>query len=212
MPFPEPHIAGIYLLAAAAAVLAPGPDMAFFLGAAVRDGVKAGLVAIAGVAAGLLAHSLLAAFGLSVLILASPTLFSALKIAGALYLLWLALQALRSGAFPVISQRGSRGRGLASIFAQGFAINLLNPKIIVFFMTFLPQFVAASDPQAGARLFLLGLAYIGVVLVLTPPMVVMAHRLTGFLRDNPLASKIANWTFAGVFGAFAIGLLAARRI
>ena len=153
---PDPAVLLPFALAVVVIALTPGPDMAFFLGRALTQGRAAGLAAMAGATTGILVHTMLVALGLSALIVAAPTAFLALKVAGA------ALPRLargpgdppRLGADPARPPRARRS--LAATWASGLAINLLNPKIVLFFMTFLPQFVRAGDPHAAAQLVTLG--------------------------------------------------------
>ena len=163
-----------------------------------------------GASAGLLVHSILVAFGLSALIVASPSLFLTLKIAGAAYLLWLAVDALRNGS-TLRLQGAVSSKPLAGVFLQALGINLLNPKIIIFFMTFLPQFVTAGDPHASGKLLFLGVVFVVIALPLTVPMILLASKLTHWLRQNPKATRIIDWVFASVFGAFAVKILLTER-
>ena len=111
-------------------------------------------------------HSLLAAFGLSALIAASPAVFLALKIVGALYLLWLAVDAVRNGSSLNVKPGSQAACALWShAGARASRVNLTNPKVVLFFMTFLPQFVDAHDPHAAAKLLFLGIYFV----VLTYP-------------------------------------------
>src|SRR5690606_33646376 len=112
--------------------------------------------------------------GISALIVASPMAFFVLKIFGAGYLVFLAWQALTKGsAFTPATSKGPR-MSLARSFSAGLGVNLLNPKVILFFMTFLPQFVSAHDPHAPGKLFFLGLLFIGLSIPVTAPMVLAA--------------------------------------
>lgn len=188
----------------------PGPDMTFFLGRTLAQGVKGGFAAMAGASTGLLVHSLLVAFGLSALILASPTAFLVLKLAGALYLLWLAFEAIRHGS-ALRLQGKAAAKPLTKVFAQGLAINLLNPKIIIFFMTFLPQFVQPSDPHASGKLLFLGVMFVLIALPFTIPMILAANKLTQWLMRNPRVTRAIDWSFASVFGAFAVTILMTQR-
>lgn len=187
--------------------LTPGPDMTLFVGRALSEGRAAGLAAMAGAFSGVVVHTALVALGLSALIVASPTAFMALKMVGAGYLVWLAAQAiLRGSAFsPDTAKR--KPRPLTTHWATGFGINLLNPKIILFFMTFLPQFVSAGDPHAPGKLFFLGLSFIPLSIPLTVPMVLAADRFAGLLRKSPRVTRIVDWLFASVFSAFAAKIL-----
>ncbi len=199
-----------FALAVVVISLTPGPDMTFFLGRALSQGRAAGLAAFAGATTGVLVHTLLVALGLSALIVAAPTAFLALKIAGALYLLWLAVQALRHGSALTLPDRAQAPRSLASTWASGLAINLLNPKIVLFFMTFLPQFVKASDPHATAQLLALGLLFVVIASLICVPIVLAAGPFAATMRRSPLIARGLDWLFAGVFTAFAAQILFSR--
>lgn len=206
-----PDASTIVQFAAATFIIAitPGPDMTLFVGRALNHGRAAGFACMFGAMTGIVIHTLLVALGLSALIVASPQAFLTLKIAGAGYLVWLAWQALRHGsAFAPRKERGP-GRSLFRHWATGLGINLLNPKIILFFMTFLPQFVSAEDPHAPGKLLFLGLLFIPLSLPLTIPMVVAADGFSGLLRENPRVTRAVDYLFAGVFSAFALKILTA---
>ena len=190
--------------------ITPGPDMTLFVGRALSEGRAAGLACMAGAMTGCAIHTTLVALGLSALIVASPQAFLALKIVGAGYLIWLAWHAIRKGsAFsPDTAQR--KARPLWKNWATGIGINLLNPKIILFFMTFLPQFVSASDPHAASKLLFLGLSFIPLSLPVTVPMVLAADGFAGLLSRSPRITRVIDWLFAGVFSAFALKILTAQ--
>ncbi len=203
---PELPVLLAYLAGVVVIAITPGPDMTFFLGRTLAQGVSGGLSAMIGASTGLLVHSLLVAFGLSALIVASPMLFFALKIAGAGYLLWLAFSAIRHGSTFRFESR-VKPKSLWQVYLQGLGINLLNPKIILFFMTFLPQFVSAADPHASGKLLFLGLLFVVVAAPITVPMILAAGWLTGWLKRQPRVTRAVDWVFASVFGAFAVKIL-----
>lgn len=206
---PDPAVLAAYTAAVALLTLTPGPDMALFIGRTIAGGRRLGFAAFLGTAAGLVVHSALAAVGLSALLAASATAFTLLKIAGAGYLLLLAVEAVRKGsAFRL--DGGAAAESAWRTFAKGFTVNVLNPKIVVFFVTFLPQFVEPDDPAAAAQLFLLGLWYVVVTFPLTVVMILGAERLAVLLRTRPKLLRAIDWAFAGVMGAFAVRLLTAR--
>jgi threonine/homoserine/homoserine lactone efflux protein len=155
---PTLPVLAAYVAAVLVITFTPGPDMTLFLGKAVRQGRASGMAAMLGASTGVLVHTVLVALGLSALVAASATAFLVLKIVGALYLLWLAVQALRHGSALNLDAGGAppQGEPLYRTWLQGLGVNLLNPKIIMFFMTFLPQFVAAGDPDAAEKLIFLG--------------------------------------------------------
>ena len=189
--------------------LTPGPDMLLFLGRTLSGGRRAGFAAMLGAATGLLVHTLLAAAGLSALLAASSDAYRALKFAGAAYLLWLAVQAIRGGGG--LSVRPGRIEPLPRTYLTGLGINLLNPKIVAFFVTFLPQFVAAGDPQAGAKLLFLGLFFVTCLgMPVCSALILGAERLTGLVRRRPRVGRIMDYLFASLMGAFAARLLLTR--
>lgn len=210
MALPEASVLLPFALAVVVISLTPGPDMTFFVGRALAQGRAAGLAAYAGATTGVLVHTLLVALGLSALIVAAPKAFLALKIAGALYLLWLAVQALRHGSALTLPSRPPARRGLAAIWVSGLAINLLNPKIVLFFMTFLPQFVSASDPGAMSKLIALGLVFVAIASLICVPIVLAAERFSAAMRRSPRIARIIDWLFAGIFTAFAAQILFSR--
>jgi len=195
--------------AAASAILAitPGPDMAFFLGRTAQGGRRLGFLALLGTLTGLFCHALLAALGLSTLLALSASAFMVLKIAGCGYLLWLALQAIRRGvALPVAGRAGGR-KGALRTYLAGVAINLFNPKIVVFFLTFLPQFVSSGDPSASTQMLVLSLLFITVGALACGAIILCAERFMAAWRMNRRAMRILDYGFAGLMGLFAGKLL-----
>jgi threonine/homoserine/homoserine lactone efflux protein len=190
--------------------ITPGPDMTLFVGRALSEGRASGFACMLGAMTGIVIHTALVALGLSALIVASPQAFLVLKIFGAGYLVWLAWQAISKGSAFSPDATPRRPRSLVQNWATGLGINLMNPKIILFFMTFLPQFVSAGDPHAPGKLFFLGLMFIVLSLPVTAPMVIAADRFAGLLRQSPRVTRIVDYLFAGVFSAFALKILTAQ--
>lgn len=207
---PEAAVLAPFALAVLVIAITPGPDMTFSLGRAIAEGRTAGLAAVGGAMTGVLIHTMLVALGLSALIVAAPQAFLALKFVGAGYLLWLAVQALRQGTALRLPERPAAPRSLAATWASGLAINLANPKVVLFFMTFLPQFVAPGDPDATGRLVALGLLFIAISLPVVVGIVLAADRVAGLLRGRPRVARAIDWLFAGVFAAFAAQILFSR--
>ncbi|MDS1136919.1 LysE family translocator [Nitratireductor indicus] len=207
-----PDTAIILQFAIATFVLAitPGPDMTLFVGRALSEGRAAGFACMFGAMTGILIHTALVALGLSALIVASPEAFLVLKVFGAGYLIWLAVQAIRKGSAFSPEKRAVRSRSLFRNWATGLGINLLNPKIILFFMTFLPQFVSASDPHAPGKLFFLGLMFIPLSFPVTAPMVIAADGFSKLLNKSPRVTRMIDYLFAGVFSAFALKIITAQ--
>ncbi|ODT06893.1 MAG: threonine transporter RhtB [Mesorhizobium sp. SCN 65-20] len=207
-----PDWATILQFAVATFIIAitPGPDMTLFVGRALSEGRKAGFACMSGAMTGIVIHTTLVALGLSALIVASPQAFMALKIVGAGYLVWLAFQAITKGSAFSPDTTKREPRSFFQNWATGLGINLLNPKIILFFMTFLPQFVSATDTNAPGKLFFLGAMFIVLSLPVTAPMVIAADKFAGLLKKSPRVTRIVDYLFAGVFSAFALKILTAQ--
>lgn len=201
-----PSLPTLLTFAAATLLLAatPGPDMTLSISRALAQGKKAALFVVLGTSFGIVVHTLLVAFGISALITASPTAFAILKTGGAAYLLWLAIQAIRFGSsISVQKVEPTEGKALANISA-GFWVNLLNPKVIIFFMTFLPQFVSADDPSVTGKLLFLGLFFITIGMPVNMLVVFTADWLASWLQRNTGVMRALDFSFAGVFSVFAV--------
>lgn len=148
-----------FLAAAMLITVSPGPDNLMVLSFGISRGRAQGVAFGLGCGLGCLSHTLLAALGVSALIAASPTAFLALKICGGLYLIWLGIQALRSrGGVNLASAKGADDP-LRKLFAKGLFANAINPKVVLFFLSFLPQFVLADRGDVGWQAAQLGLIF-----------------------------------------------------
>ena len=144
--------------------LTPGPDVLYIVTHALKSGARAGIVAALGITAGCFVHIFAAAVGVSALLAASATAFTLLKWIGAAYLVWVGLKMLRASAPPAMDVAASDARtgnapDLKTIFARGFATNALNPKVALFFLAFLPQFIGPAIERKSLAFLLLGLLF-----------------------------------------------------
>ena len=178
-----------FFTAAALLNLSPGPDMAFILAQTARGGVRSGFAAMFGIWTGALVHVLGAALGLSALLATSAAAFSAVKWVGAIYLIWLGIQALRSRGAGLATKELGAGRDRQKIFRQGVLVATLNPKVAVFFLAFLPQFVEAGAGPVSAQLFLHGFLIIVVAAFVEPPLILLSGRITTYLDTNQTLSR-----------------------
>ena len=190
--------------------ITPGPDMTLFVSRTLSQGRAAGFASLAGALCGTLIHTTLVAVGISALIVASPMAFLVLKIFGAAYLVFLAWQALAKGSAFSPEKKSGPEISLSRSWAAGLGVNLLNPKIILFFMTFLPQFVTAHDPNAPGQLFFLGVTFIVLSIPVTAPMVLAAEKFSAAMKAGPRVTRVVDYLFAGVFSAFALKILTAQ--
>ena len=201
-----PTLAG-FTLAILLLAITPGPDMTLWISRSLRDGRATGLMTLAGTQLGITVHTLLVAFGISALIVASRTAFFVLKTGGAAYLLWLAYHAVRYGSKFTVKAGGDRRNSPLGAFVNGCWVNLLNPKVIIFYMTFLPQFVSASDPHVTGKLIFLGMWSLIVALPIGIAIVIGADGMSGWLQANRKVLRAIDYTFASVFSLFAVKIL-----
>lgn len=185
----------------------PGPDMSLFLAKTIAGGRRAGIASMSGASLGNVVHSLLAAFGISALIAATPSAFLALKIAGAAYLLWLAIDAIRHGSALNVTASGERPEPAMRTLLLGITVNLSNPKVVLFFVTFLPQFVEAGDSDAAGKLLFLGLYFVVFSFPLAVLMILGAEQVVVGLKSRPRLMRGIDWLFAIVFGGFALKII-----
>jgi threonine/homoserine/homoserine lactone efflux protein len=195
-------IQGLPLFVAAGLLLnvTPGPDMLFIVGQAAAHGRRAGVLAALGVGAGCRAHVLLAALGVSALLATSPLAFMVLKWVGAAYLVWVGLSMLRNP--PAVAP--PRVTPAASVFRQGVLTNVLNPKVALFFLAFLPQFIVPDAPAQVPAFIALGLLF-----TLNGTLVCVAIALlAAIVRERLLSDRVtrkASWLKRAA-GALFIGL------
>ncbi len=174
--------------------LSPGPDIAFILGQTVQRGVKSGFSAMLGIWTGAFVHVIFAAIGLSAILATSAIAFSVVKWVGAAYLIWLGIQALRSKGTNISVKGQASSKGLMRIFQQGVLVAVLNPKVAIFFLAFLPQFVEVGAGPVNAQLFLHGFLIIVVAAFVEPPLILVGGKLTDSLSNN---TTISRWMDRG---------------
>lgn len=177
----------IFLVSTVLLALAPGPDIIYVLTRGVSQGKRAGLAAAAGFSTGCLFHTALAAVGISALIRSSETAFTLIRMAGAGYLVYIGIRALRTrGPFLIGDSAG--GEALRAIYRQSVVANILNPKVTLFFLAFLPQFVAPGVGSVGLQLMGLGAIFMAVTLVVFSSVGIFAGLIGDWLRRRPAFS------------------------
>jgi RhtB (resistance to homoserine/threonine) family protein len=193
----------LFLSAAIAINITPGPDMIYILSRTIAQGRKIGIASSFGVCSGALVHIFAAAFGLSAILATSAMAFSVIKYVGAAYLVYLGIQALRSKGvsfdIPVEKQVQST---FWKAYRQGALIDILNPKVAIFFMAFLPQFVRPELGNASAQILILGLLVNLVGVIIESVLVLTAAQTTTFFRNNSHFTTLID----RVLGSVLIGL------
>lgn len=198
----------LFLAASIAVTAAPGPDNLQVLARGISQGRAAGLVAALGFAAGLTFHTTLAAFGIAALLRSSPLAFEIVKIAGGLYLIWIGIKALTSAGLASAHERPPQP--LSAVFRQSVVGNMMNPKVTLFFVVFLPQFVDPSGTQRVAvQMVELGVIFMLQTLAIFSVFGVFAGALGTWLKRRPRVGvwldRLAGATF------IALGLRVALR-
>lgn len=204
-----PSLPTLLAFTAATLLLAatPGPDMTLSISRALSQGKAAAFFIVVGTSLGCVVHTLLVAFGISALITASPTAFMILKTGGAAYLFWLAVQAIRYGSTLNVKKVDDTSASALANISTGLWVNLLNPKVIIFFMTFLPQFVTAHDPAVTQKLLFLGFFFIVAAMPVNVLVILTADWLSSWLQRRKSVMRGIDYTFAGVFSIFAVKIL-----
>lgn len=199
----------LYLTAVVLLTLTPGPDMLYVISRGLAEGRRSGVVSAMGLTLGVLSHALLAAFGVSALLLASEMAFVALKLAGAAYLFYLGVKMLRAGGGFAVPADGAAPTG--SAFWQGAVSALLNPKLALFFFAFLPQFVPAGSAAPVRDMLVLGITFAAVAIPIQAAFGFFAGSLSGWLRRTPQASGRVTKVAGALLVLLGVRLLFAQR-
>src|SRR4051812_33387998 len=202
---PAPSTLGLFAVAALALLIVPGPSVLYVVTRSIEQGRRAGLVSVLGLHTGTLVHIAAAATGLSALLLASATLFDAVKLAGAAYLIFLGVSRLvrRSAPTPTTVEPASLGR----VYRQGFVVNLLNPKTALFFVAFFPQFLADGRGPVAVQVLVLGAVFVALGLCSDSTYALVAGAIGGRWRARARARGPRRQWSGLVF--IALGLVAA---
>ncbi|WP_194723846.1 LysE family translocator [Noviherbaspirillum malthae] len=199
-----------FLLAAMLITASPGPDNLMVLGMGISKGRKRGIVFGLGCALGCLSHTVLAVIGVSAMIAASPAAFAALKIAGGLYLVWLGVNALRSRGGAKVEAVQADEQGLTKLFFKGVFANAINPKVVLFFLSFLPQFIIPANGNAGLQMAALGVTFTAQAAVLFGLLGYFSGSIGQWLNTRPKAGVILDRIAGAVFVALGLRLIVSR--
>jgi threonine/homoserine/homoserine lactone efflux protein len=201
------HLIG-FALVSLGMVLTPGPNMIYLVSRSIAQGPSAGLVSLAGVALGFVVYMLCAAFGITALLLAVPFAYDALRAAGALYLLWLAWQAIRPGGGSPFQPRDLPRDGPRRLFAMGLMTSLLNPKVAVLYLSLLPQFIDPARGNILGQSLMLGTTQILVSVTVNGIIASMAGSVALLLARRPRWALVQRWLMATVLGGLAVRMAA----
>jgi threonine/homoserine/homoserine lactone efflux protein len=210
------HHYWLFIATAILLIITPGQDTFFILGRSLSGGRQAGIAAALGVSAGTVVHTVLAALGLSALLATSPNAFMAVKLAGAAYLVYIGVRALWSRASGIPGEvSGDDGRDAAHAsrvaFRQGVLTNLLNPKVALFFLALLPQFIEAGSATKVGAFLALGLLFVAMGLVWCVMLAIAAASLRELFLRKPSMSTLLNRFAGAVFIGLGIKLATSRQ-
>ncbi|GAK34645.1 lysine transporter LysE [Iodidimonas nitroreducens] len=209
---PDPAQLWVFVSATLILGLMPGPDMILVINRSLGIGFDAGLITLAGIAMGALVHLGALAFGFGVLLARYPVLYDLLRYAGAAYLLWMAFSLVRHGGGLDLRliDAGTR-QPVWRLFRQALLTNVLNPKVVLFLLAFLPQFVPPSADNPVARLLALGVIFFAIGFAIMLPLAAVAGRLRPWLLAHPMALRGQAYITSGFLMMFALALIAGSR-
>ena len=188
--------------------ISPGPDNIFVLIQSVTNGVRYGIATVLGLISGCIVHTSLVAFGASAIIKSNENLYLFLKIFGAAYLLFLAYKVFKSDATISMETKEIKSKkSLGQLFRQGFIMNILNPKVSIFFLALFPGFLFSDSMSTVNQFFVLGFVFMGVSLVIFLGIAILAGAISTKLRQNSSIGNVLKWLQITVFIGISIFIL-----
>lgn len=203
---PTPQNLALFALASILLALTPGPNLLYLVSRTLCQGRRAGIFSLAGTSLGFVFHVFAAALGLSAIFLTVPVLYDAVRYAGAVYLLWLAWDALRPGGQGVFAPRTLPRDAPGRLFRIGLLTSVLNPKVAMFYLALFPQFIDATRGSVFAQGLVLGLLQILINVASDLVFVLAAGAITDWLGRRPLWTAIQRWVLGVVLAGIAVRL------
>ncbi|WP_440412625.1 LysE family translocator [Neorhizobium petrolearium] len=200
-----------FALIALGMVLTPGPNMVYLISRSISQGPMAGLISLGGVALGFVFYMLCAAFGITALVMAVPYAYDALRFAGALYLLYLAWQAVKPGGRSPFQVMQLPKDSPKRLFVMGLMTNLLNPKAAVLYLSLLPQFINPEHGSVLSQSIVLGFTQIAISISINAMIALMAGAIALFLARRPTWIVIQRWLMGTVLAALAVRMATEAR-
>jgi len=199
-----------FMLASTLLSLAPGPDNIFVLMQSALHGARAGLLVTLGLCTGLIVHTALVAAGVAAIVLVNDLAFTVLKLAGAGYLVYLAIGAWRAGTSALPAENVPVQSALY-LYRRGIVMNLTNPKVAIFFLAFLPQFASPEDGKLAIQIIVLGLVFIAIALLVFGAVALLSGSLAAMFKRSTAVQRLLNRAAALVFAGLALRLALASR-
>ncbi|MCU9958133.1 LysE family translocator [Burkholderia sp. BKH01] len=204
---------GFFVLAVFLLNVTPGPDTAYIVGRSVAQGRGAGLMSALGISVGCCVHALACAFGLTALLAASAAAFTVIKLVGAAYLIYLGVRMIvaKQAAAPSGAAAAQAAKPLRQLFMQGFWTNVLNPKVVLFFVSFFPQFVSVDSPHKALAFLTLGAVFVAMSTVWTSLVAWVAGSVTQRFSGKPGVKKWLDRTVGSAFVGLGLRLATSQR-
>jgi threonine/homoserine/homoserine lactone efflux protein len=191
--------------------LTPGPNMLYVVSRSISQGRLAGLVSLIGTAAGFIVYLVCASLGITALLMAAPIAYDVLRFGGALYLGWLAWQAIRPGGASPFQVRDLPKDSPAKLISMGFVTNILNPKAAMLYLSLLPQFIKPEHGGVLTQSLVLGFSQITVSMVVNGTICFTAGTIAAFLSTRPSFALVQRWLMATVLGGLAVRMATEAR-
>lgn len=189
----------------------PGPDNIYVLMQSVVNGKKYGLATVCGLISGCLVHTSLVAFGVSAIIKNNDTLFFSIKLLGAIYLLYLAFKVFKSDAHLNLNADNIQQKSLGALYKQGFIMNVLNPKVSIFFLAFFPGFLFSTELNVKSQFFILGGLFMFVSFMVFALIAVLAALISTYIKQHKNVGVLLKWLQIVVFTGIAIFILLSEK-
>lgn len=196
-----------FLTASILLTFSPGPDIIYVLVRSMAYGYKQGIITALGLVSGILIHTSLVAFGVSAIIKQSEDIFLFIKILGALYLLFLAYQVYKSDPKIAFSSEGIKDTSMFSLFRQGFIMNVLNPKVGIFFLAFFPGFLWEPTGNTVIQFYILGAIFMLQALLIFSSVAVLADKISVYIKSHPRSGVFLKWMQVVIFILIAVLIL-----
>ena len=201
------EILSAFILATAALAIAPGPDNIYVLTQSITNGKKFGLATTAGLISGCLVHTTLLAFGVSAIIKESASLFFIIKLFGAFYLFFLAYRVFKSTASIHLNTQRAPRKALGQLFKQGFIMNVLNPKVTIFFLAFFPGFLFSEQLSTVVQFYVLGVLFMLISFLIFASIALLSGSISTYLVKHSNTGGILKWVQIVVFVGIGVYLL-----
>ncbi|WP_283637411.1 LysE family translocator [Aquaticitalea lipolytica] len=200
-----------FILATSALAISPGPDNIYVLMQSLVNGKKYGIATVCGLITGCLVHTTLVAFGVSAIIKQNDSLFFIIKLFGALYLLYLAFNVYKSDAELSLNSNNIPKKSTIQLFKQGFIMNVLNPKVSIFFLAFFPGFLFSNTLSTITQFYVLGFIFMIVSFIIFSIIAVLSGLISEYIKKHKNVGFILKWLQIIVFVGIAIFILLSEK-